>query len=58
MMDFQSPPEKNLRVILKNERHFEGGLFDALSTTKRITFISLTVRSVETDRGRAGLTRI
>ncbi len=52
MMDFQGHPEKNLRVIWKNERNFEWGLFDALSTTKIITFISLTVRSVETDRGR------
>ena len=56
--EFQSLLEKNLKVIWKNESHFERGSFDELSRRKRIKLIAHTVILLECSLPRHGLTRI
>ena len=55
--EFQSPLEKNLKVIWKNEIHFEGGSFDELFG-KKIKLIAHTIIFLEYRLPLHGLMRI
>ena len=56
--EFQSPLEKNLHVIWKNERHFEGGVLDELFGKNKIKHIAYTDIFLVSHLPAHGLTRI